>query len=53
METNTNTAAIDSADDDNEPTFMEVSIDESDIFSYIGAVEVLQKLEQSAPKLWC
>ena len=51
LETNTNTAALDSVDDDNEPKFMGVSIDESDIFSYIGAVEVLQKLEQSAPKL--
>ena len=37
--------------DDNEPKHMEVSIDGSDIFSYIEAVEVLQKLEQSAIKL--
>ena len=30
---------------------MEVSINESDIFSYIETVEVLQKLEWSAPTL--
>ena len=34
LETNTKPGAIDNADDDNEPEFMEVSIDESDIFSY-------------------
>ena len=44
-------AAIDKADDDNEPEPMEVDVDGSDTFSYVEAVEVIRKLEQSAPKL--
>ena len=44
-------AAINDADDDNEPDPMEGDIGESDMYTYLEAVEVLQKLEQSACKL--
>ena len=43
-------AAINDADDDNEHP-MEVDIDESDTYTYLEAMEVLQKLERSARKL--
>ena len=52
LETNTKLlAAIDNMDDDNKPEFMEVSIDVSETFLYIEAVDFLQKLQGIAPKL--
>ena len=52
METNTKPAAIDIADDDKEHWFMKVSIDASNIFSYIEALMVLQARAKCF-KSWC
>jgi hypothetical protein len=51
--TQTNRNTSDNAEDDDEPDVqpMEIDIDESNLFSYLDAVEVLRKLQLSASKL--
>ena len=51
LESDTKSVAIDDADDDNEHESMQVDVDRFDTFSFVEALEVIQKLEQSACKL--
>jgi hypothetical protein len=53
LESNAKPAANDDAEDDDEPEPqpMEIDNEESNFISYVEAVEFLQKLKQSAPKL--
>jgi hypothetical protein len=53
LERNTNLAANHNVEDDDEPDPqpMEIDSDESNLFSYVEAVEVLGRLQKSAPKL--
>jgi hypothetical protein len=51
LERSAKPAAADDAGDDDKPKSMELEIGESDLLSYIEAVDVLHKLSLSAPSL--